>query len=204
MEVKVKIYREEENIDLLAEDGAIERHEELMKELGLTIPVKKEGACPGVYTHLNSGMTKQLVALVPTRVPVEKYTLTTIPLEVLEVLKFAKDQNMYEGYEIWSANDKPDPILVGWNFQSAEDREKNYTWRKERYLMARWGDCALELPELCQLGFDRLKEQLSDKVRKALINCNAILANPDTYTRDILAGTFNSITLDLDANNTIY
>jgi hypothetical protein len=189
---------------ILNEEQLAEYHE-LTAELGLqTVEQSQEQKVPNVYAFLNLAMTKQLHAICPKHVEVGNYRKSTIPVEVLKVLKFAKDNNMYEGYEIWYNDVEPDPLLIGWNYSSDNAREKQYGWQKDRFLMARWGDCAMELPELLQVGFDKLKQELIDKAKQAISTCNSVINDPDIYVRKILSEQAVNIDLTTTSSNTIY
>ena len=202
--MEVKVYREPENEALILDEEQLAEYHELTAELGLQIVEQQENKVPNVYVFLNSAMTKQLHAICPQHIEVGNYRKSTIPVEVLKVLKFAKDNNMYEGYEIWYNDVEPDPLLIGWNYSNDIAREKQYSWQKDRFLMARWGDCAVELPELLQVGFNKLKQELIDKAKEAISTCNSVINNPDIYVRKLLSEQVVSIDLTTTSSSTIY
>jgi len=202
--MEVKIYREPENEALILDETQLAEYHELTSELGLQVVTQQEQQVPNVYTFLNSAMTKQLYAICPKHTAVVDYKKSTIPVEVLKVLKFAKDNNMYEGYEIWYNDIEPDPLLIGWNYSNDTAREKQYGWQKDRFLMARWGDCAMELPELLQVGFDKLKQELLDKAKQAISTCKSVIEDPDVYVRKVLSEQAVSIDLTTTSSSTIY
>jgi hypothetical protein len=202
--MEVKVYREPENEALILDEEQLAEYHELTAELGLQVVEQQDQKVPNVYTFLNSAMTKQLHAICPKHLKVEEYKKSTIPVEVLKVLKFAKEQNMYEGYEIWYNDVEPDPLLIGWNYSSDNAREKQYGWQKDRFLMARWGDCAMELPELLQVGFDKLKQELIDKAKLAISTCKSVIEDPDMYVRKVLSEQPANIDLTTTSSNTIY
>jgi hypothetical protein len=202
--MQVKIYREPENASLIINEDELAEYNELIDSLGLVAPNPDKEKVPNVYMHLNKAMEKQLLTLCPVRTPIETYAKTTIPIEVLKVYKFAKDNDMFESYEIWTDDKNPDPILIGWKYTSKDAKEKGYTWLKDRSIIARWGDEALELPELLQLGYNRLKQQLEDKAKDLSSVCRDITENADLYIRKILAGTFTVGGFNDISNTTIY
>lgn len=203
--MEVKVYREPENEALILDEEQLAEYHELTAELGLqTVEQSQEQKVPNVYAFLNSAMTKQLHALCPRHLKVEEYKKSTIPVEVLKVLKFAKEQNMYEGYEIWYNDIDPDPLLIGWNYIDDNARKNEYGWRKDRFLMARWGDCAMELPELLQVGFDKLKQELMDKAKQAMSTCKSVMEDPDMHVRKLLSEQATSIDLTTTSSSTIY
>jgi len=203
--MEVKIYREKENEVLILDEGQLAEYHQLTAELGLhVIDDSEKQKVPNVYTFLNSAMTKQIHAICPMHVDVVNYKKSTIPVEVLKVLKFAKDNNMYEGYEIWYNDVEPDPLLIGWNYSNENARTNKYNWVKDRFLMARWGDCAMEIPELLQLGFDKLKENLLDKAKSAISTCQSVINEPDLHVRKLLSDQSTTIDLTTVSSNTIY
>ena len=206
--MEVKIYREPENQELILDEAKLAEYNQLIAELGITAP-SEEKKTPNIYTYLNTAMVKQLHALCPMHASVEKYTKSTIPLDVLKVLQYCKDQEMFDGYSIWWDDKAPDPLLIGWKWMSEDDKAKNYNWRSDKYLIARWGDCAMELPDLLDKGFERIKQQLVDKANLAIEKCNSVLRNPDAYVRNIIGEDSStafgaSIDLNTSANGTIY
>jgi hypothetical protein len=198
--MEIKIYREPENAELTYDEEQLSEYNSLIEELKL--PFKNDitkDKCPNVYICLNTTMEKQLRAICPRKENIEDYKRSTIPIDVLRVYKFAKEQEMFEGFYILYDDVQPDPLLIGWKYLNDIDREKNYSWNRTCYLIARWGDCALELPELLNLGFQRIKQDMIDRCTAAIIDCKAILGNPDVYVRKMLAGTFQDIRVDLSS-----
>lgn len=203
--MEIKIYRETENEELILDENKLIEYNSLIAELGIS-PPNVELKTPNVYPYLNNAMTKQLHALCPMKIKVEEYTKSTIPLDVLKVLQYCKGQEMFDGYQIWWDDKAPDPLLIGWKWENEDSKKNNYTWRVDRYLIARWGDCALEIPELLEKGFERIKIELIDKAKLSIEKCNSVLANPDTYVRGIIgeSDVDCSINLNTSATGTIY
>jgi hypothetical protein len=204
--MEVKIYREPENEALILDEVQLAEYNDLASELGFaTTQNVEEQNVPNIYISLNTAMEKQLKAICPVKVDADKYNKSTIPLEVLKVYKFAKDNKMFDGFHIWYNDVEPDPMLIGWNWKSKSDKEKGYGWNINRFLIARWGDCALELPELLEVGFQKMKQELLDKAQSAIDKCNAVLSNPDLHVRKILSNSADSdISLNINSSGTIY
>jgi hypothetical protein len=204
--MEVKIYREPENEALILDEVQLAEYNDLALELGFNTQLNvEEQNVPNVYVSLNTAMEKQLKAVCPMKVDADKYNKSTIPLEVLKVYKFAKDNKMFDGFHIWYNDVDPDPMLIGWNWQSDIDKEKGYDWRVNRFLIARWGDCALELPELIELGFQKMKQEVMDKAQSAIDVCNSVLSNPDIHVRKILSNTTGQdISLNITSSGPIY
>lgn len=204
--MEVKIYREPENQELILDEVKLAEYNELIAELGISAPSQEKKTTPNVYQYLNNAMVKQINALCPMHIAVEKYTKSTIPIDVLKVLQYCKSQEMFDGYSVWWDDKAPDPVLIGWKWMSESDKVKQYTWRTDKYLIARWGDCAMEIPELLEKGFERIKQELIDKANLAIEKCNSVLNKPDIYVRGILGENddFPSINLNTVSSGTIY
>ena len=195
--MEVKIYREKENETLILDEVQLQKYHELTAKLGLTNKVETKKV-PSVYVSLNFAMRKQLQAVCPVWTQVQDYKKSTIPLEVLEVLDFCKENQMYEGYQVWYNDIEPDPLLIGWNYENEHARENQYNWQKDYFLIARWGDCAMELPQLLKIGYDKLVKELSAKSKLGLEKLNSISKNPEIYVDMILAGKQFDVQIDLN------
>lgn len=204
--MEVKIYREKENESLILNEKELLEYNALALELGLLPAESKNNEIPNVYLCMNQAIQRQLQALCPSVVDAECYTRSTIPLEVLKVFKFAKDNKMFEGMQVWYDDIAPDPLLVGWKWNNDEAKEKNYTWMKTFYLIARWGDCACEIDELCLMGFKRIEQQLKDKATVGMDKCKAVLLNPAVYVNKILSNDVSDMRIDLNTggNNFLF
>ena len=203
--MEVKIYRETENESLIINENDLKKYNALALELGIATKENVEAKnCPVVYPILNDAMQRQLRALCPSSVLIENYKRSTIPLEILTVYKFIKDNNMFDEVKIWFDQKEIDPLVIGYNWPDEEAKSKGYTWQKNKYLIARWGDCAKEIPELLNDGFERIKLELQEKAIVAQEKCNSVLSNLDVYTRKIVNGQASDMNIDLrtDGDNT--
>jgi hypothetical protein len=196
--MEVKIYREKENESLIINENDLKEYNTLALELGLQTKENVESEnCPIVYPILNEAMQRQLRALCPSSLPIDKYIRTTIPLEILKVCKFIKDNDIFDELKVWFDDKQLDPLVIGYKWPDEESKEKGYTWRMNKYLIARWGDCAKEIPELLQDGFERVKLELQEKAIVAKEKCDSVLSNLDVYTRKIVNGTNSDMHIDL-------
>jgi len=193
--MEVKIYREPENESLIINDSELKEYNSLVNKLNLTNEIVEH--VPSIYTPINQSMSKLLTALCPSKVNLDKYNKSTIPLEVLKVVDFAIKNKMFEGFYVWYADKDPDPLLIGWNWQNAEAKKNKYTWQKDESLIARWGDCSMEIDELLKKGFQSLKVSLIDSAKKVINYSEGVLKNPDTYVREHLKSNLNFPTLDI-------
>lgn len=196
--MEVKIYRELENETLIFNETDLAKYNALANELGLATKEDiEEKKYPVVYPILNEAMQRQLKALCPSSLDISDYRRSTIPLEVLGVYKFCKENEMFESVKIWFDDKQLDPLMLGYKWKSEEAKEKGYSWLKDVYLIARWGDCAKEIPELLDDGFKRIKLELEEKAIVAKEKCNSVLNNLDVYTRKIINGQSSDMNIDL-------
>lgn len=74
--------------------------------------------------------------LCPVRCEAAKYSGSSIPLRVLKVLETAHDCGVFESFEVWDRRSAlvKDPVLVAIRTDPAEK------WRKQTYILARWGE----------------------------------------------------------------
>lgn len=94
--MEVKIYRELENETLIFNEDDLAKYNALANELGLATKEDIEDKkCPVVYPVLNQAIQRQLKALCPSNLDISEYRRSTIPLEVLEVYKFCKENEMF-------------------------------------------------------------------------------------------------------------
>lgn len=159
MNTQVKIYREKENESLVLDQESQEKYNKLMEELGIQKPNSSQTK-PSVYTPINDFTHNCLKVLCPMRHKYKSYNASTIPVEVLEVIAYCEENKLFDKLWIYSDTTDPDPVLIGENYMSQEDREKDYSWRMNRFLLARWGDCAYEIPELIEMAKKRVQKHL--------------------------------------------
>ena len=183
--MEVKIYREPENVGLLLDDEQLEKYQSLALELG--IPEVKPDKTPSVYQVLNTSQTRALEALCPASIDLKSYSRSTIPVEVLQAIKFVVDNEMFDKIEVWYDDKNPDPMIIGKKYNNDNDRQKGYSWTMVNTLIARWGDCAYELPELIEMGKKRLVEEKKEKAIDLLQKINSFLEYPEIHINKYLS-----------------
>lgn len=180
----VKIYREPENEHLILDEEALTEYHRLTAELG--IPAVKADKVPNVYQPINQSQVRILTALCPMSAKITDYTKSTIPVEVLQTIKFAQDMEMFDWMEVWYDDKAPDPMIIGKNFMSEDDRAKGYNWRTHHTLVARWGDCAYEFLELLELGRKRIIQNLTNEAKEIKQLVDLFLAEPELHAEKFI------------------
>ena len=183
--MEVKIYREPENVGLLLDDEQLEKYQSLALELG--IPEVKPDKTPSVYQVLNTSQTRALEALCPATTELKNYSRSTIPVEVLQAIKFVVDNDMFDVIQVWFDDKNPDPMIIGRKYNNDNDRQKGYSWTMTSTLIARWGDCAYELNELVEMGKKRLVEEKKEKAIDLLQKINSFLEYPEIHINKYLS-----------------
>lgn len=183
--MEVKIYREPENVGLLFDDEQLEKYQSLALELG--IPEVKPDKTPSVYQVLNTSQTRALEALCPATTELKNYSRSTIPVEVLQAIKFVVDNDMFDVIQVWFDDKNPDPMIIGRKYNNDNDRQKGYSWTMTSTLIARWGDCAYELNELVEMGKKRLVEEKKEKAIDLLQKINSFLEYPEIHINKYLS-----------------
>ena len=145
--MEVQIYYNE-NKDLIYDGDALADFNKLVDELGLKCNnTKDENKSPIPFTWIDQATVRAFKLLCPNTNSIEEYPLE-IPLEVIRQVSLSKTEKYFDKIEVWSNRTDPDPFAVGWVYKNDEDRKKKHSWMMEPYLIGRWGDEALSIPEL--------------------------------------------------------
>lgn len=89
------------------------------------------------YPKLTALQRVVFETMFPNKTPVENYSDGIIPLRVLQVVAYCRENRLHKRLEVWHPEPgEVDPVLIG------TDRESTYS-AGDDYLLARWGE-ALE------------------------------------------------------------
>lgn len=140
------------------------------------------------YPKLTGVQSIVFRTLFPNKTTVEEYSEGVIPLRVLQVIAYCRENNLYRRLEVWHPEPGVrDPVLIG------TMRESVYH-SGDDFLLARWGD-ALE-------SFEKLVEKAKAKwiairraeIAKALSSANGDLENVETVAESVFStGRDNTI-----------
>ena len=154
MATVVETFLVEETINLIHDNDALQKWNERVAELGLTgqsevLTVKDKSPVP--FMWMNSAIIATFETLCPTKVLVEKYNKTPIPLEILDLIAFSKNEGYFYKMEIWYNEKEKDPVCVGYVLNTKEN-DRNDEWYKNhyaaKYLIGRWADVKASLDTL--------------------------------------------------------
>lgn len=106
------------------------------------------------------------MALFPQVVKVKDYRGGAIPLRVLQVIAHAKP--LFKELYVMSPKDArdPDPILIGMN------PNPQWSWTKDCYILARWGDVLVPFEELKE----KARKRIENTARMALMEAKQTVA----------------------------
>lgn len=153
MQTVVETFLVEETISLIHDGEALQKWNDRITELGLegqkeVLVVKDKSPIP--FMWMNEAIIHTFETLCPTKVLVEKYNKTPIPLEILDLVALSKNEGYFFKMEIWYNEKEKDPVCIGF----AEDTSRNDTdgWYKthyaKKYLIGRWADVKASLDSL--------------------------------------------------------
>lgn len=184
MATVVETFIQQETAELIYDNEQLEKWNSLVTELGLTgqTTIVKPEKSPIPFLHMKESIVNIFECLCPIKVEVEKFNVTPIPLEIMEMIALSKREGYFDKIEIWYDEKTPDPVCVGtlytnWTVtypdknipsesgltkQEAEGKAKGlggtvdkYSWYREQYLLGKWGDVKKSFDELRKLATER-------------------------------------------------
>jgi len=166
---------------LIYDNEQLDKWNSLVSELGLegkTEIVKPEKS-PIPFMFIKTSMYNVFKTLCPRSVPVSKYNITPIPVEILDLIALSKRENYFQSIEIWYDDKDPDPLCIGktckfygykngsWNsndrFEAATKQEVKdvigehnvYETDEKHYLLGKWADVKHSFDELKEMATKR-------------------------------------------------
>lgn len=178
MATVVETFLVEETISLIHDGEALSKWNEKVAELGLkgqerVLTVK--GKSPIPFMWMNDALIATFETLCPTKVLIQGYDKTPIPLEILDLVGLSKNEGYFFKMEIWYNEKEKDPVCVGY----AEDTDKGKNdWEKnfyaKKYLIGRWADVKASLDALTKrakiMFLESTKITLEQSIRTAQRN----------------------------------
>ncbi len=176
MQTVVETFIIEETSNLIYDNDALQKWNEKIEELGLegqkqVLVVKDKSPVP--FMWMNEAIIATFETLCPTKVPVEQYNKTPIPLEILELVSLSKKEGYFYKMEIWYNEQEKDPVCVGYvedlSHTEKEDWYKNFYAKK--YLIGRWADVKASIDALTkrarQIFIANSKSGIEQQIRDA-------------------------------------
>jgi len=183
MAIESFLIDEVENLITDCED--LDKWQALVDEVGLEGQKELQsgdGKSPVPFPPMTTEMIRVYQTLCPNHNSVNRYSGTTIPLRVLSLLALCKQEQYFKTIQVWYAEDKPDPIAVGY----IENE-----WSGVPYLIARWGDELASFPELKALAIKRKIETATNELKQVKIKVSAMIEHIETTTESWMLGKGN-------------
>lgn len=142
---------------------------------------------PIPFLNMNGDLVNVFSTLCPRSIDVREFSITPIPVEILDLVALAIRENYFNKIEVWWDDKSPDPVVIGmtghwyeptWYSDSNKSLKDRYfntkeevveaggkhpTFKeKEKYLIGKWGDVKHSF------------EQLKDMARKRFIAMESI------------------------------
>lgn len=149
MKTEVELYIIEETQELIYDNEKLDQWNSMVAELGLTgqAQVVKADKSPIPFLWMNDALKKTFEELCPSKVKIEEYSKTPIPVEALSMVSLSKKEGYFDKIEVWYNEKNPDPAIIGYKYtKPGSDWTKDFY--ADRYLLARWSDVKATLAEL--------------------------------------------------------
>jgi hypothetical protein len=155
----IEVFLIEDSEKLIAEPEHLEEWTKTVEELKLEGQQKlaKPEKSPIPFQPMNTIMQVVYGILCPEKEPVNRYEASTIPLRVLSLIALAEREKYFTDIDIWHANDKPDPIAVGYT-------NGRYS-SNGMFILARWGDELQDFPTLEAKAKKIFKDRVQNKIK---------------------------------------
>lgn len=171
MKTVVETFIIEETQELIYDNEKLEQWNKFVKELGLTGQTKVivTDKSPIPFLWMNNSLKATFEELCPSKVNVEAYDKTPIPVEALSLVSLSKKEGYFDKIEVWYNDKNPDPAIIGYKYTKGIS-----AWEKdfyaERYLLARWSDVKATLAELTErakkLFVLRTSNELTETIKR--------------------------------------
>lgn len=193
MKTVVETFVIEETAELIYDNEKLEKWNELVGELGLTGQAKivAPNKSPIPFMHLKSSMMNVFRTLCPREIRVEDYSITPIPVEILDLVALSKREKYFDNIFIHYDDKSPDPVCIGIkgdyytynrNYstlkkgltyaEAVEEKQKNpevYNYNHEKleyYLLGKWADVKHSFEELKKMATERFLSQKRNEITK--------------------------------------
>lgn len=206
MKTIAETFLTEETVDLIYDNEQLDKWNKHIEELGLigqTQIVKKDKS-PIPFMHLKVSYRNICEQLCPSKVSVESYNLTPIPVEILDLIALSKKENYFHEIQVWFDEKSPDPFVLGLvgeyygtngtsKYFSTKQEAIDYSsdgkasfssWSAKYYLIGKWADVKHSWSELKEMATVRFKAEKGNEYHKAIKVANRGLEDIETEAFD--------------------
>ena len=170
MKTVVETFIVEETESLIYDNEQLDKWNKHVTELGLEGQTKivKPEKSPIPFMHMKQTTKRVFETLCPQKVLVEKYNISPIPVEILDLVALSKKEQYFDKIEIWYDDKNLDPACVGFIYNNENDRQNKYSWTGQWYLLGKWADVKASLEELTTRAVVRWKAERKNMLTKQI------------------------------------
>jgi len=182
MKTVIETFLTEETVDLIYDNDQLEKWNKHVKDLGLVgqTEIVKPEKSPIPFMHLKTSHKNICEQICPVKVSIERYNITPIPVEILDLVGLSKKENYFHKIQVWYDDKNPDPFVIGIvgeyysykNGQSkyfksrkealehSDDNKASFSdWSAQHYLIGKWADVKRSWKELKEIATERFIAQ---------------------------------------------
>jgi len=185
--------------DVLCDPAELDKWNEYVETLSLSgqekLRAKEKSPIP--FPAMTVEMQRVYEILCPKKCKIAEYSKDAIPLRVLGLAALSVQEQYFGELQIWAADTKPDPILVGvhikrvpYTYSTAAD---GCTDEKTLYIIARWGDELRAFSELKSIAISQWIEEKRGSAQKKIAELQGFLSAPEGYALDHIRGGWVNI-----------
>ncbi len=143
------------------------------------------------YSLLSERFRNIIETLTPQTVDYKKYH-GIIPMEVLEIIKHAEDNKLFDKIVVRFDSKEPDPFLIGMKYSDENDRINARTWMMNSYLMAQWGPEKMNDNKLAYKAYVKYIHKEKKRIAEAIKNSRIAILEAE-ISRESLNDTASSM-----------
>lgn len=133
------------------------------------------------YMYVDPKTQRIMKILCPCEVTYDKYSASTIPLDVLKEIQKCVNNKWYSAIKILYDDKSPDPFVIGLTHSESN-------WNRHIHLIARWGAELLPFELLESKAIERVKSDAFDALGEMKSKANAGLENIELFITGLLNG----------------
>lgn len=204
MKTEVETFIIEEVAPLIYDNEQLEKWNELVEELGLQgqTKIQKKEKSPIPFLSMNRGMIAMFETLCPSSIPVEEFSITPIPVEILSLIALSKREGYFNEIKIRWDDKSPDPVVIGitgdWmettyyqdsnksladkKFKSKNESieagaKRPWFMERQQYLIGKWSDMKRSFDELKEMAVTRFMKEEATAINKRIKEAQRELAD---------------------------
>lgn len=188
MKTIVETFLTEETVALIYSNEELDKWNKHVEDLGLKgqTEITKPEKSPIPFMHLKTSYKNICETICPSKVAVEKYNITPIPVEILDLIALSKKEDYFSKIMVWYDDKSPDPFVIGSTAEpycyDYDDKNPNelkgkkkkdmtkeeiasvvrwefHDWDAKYYLIGKWADVKRSWKELKEMATERFSAE---------------------------------------------